>query len=93
MDLGAGRSFEIVLENGSFDCADILERNPGADSGVFTIYPHGERHYVFCDMRTDLGGWTVRTCKCFLYLLSYFLDFRLSSYFSVWLKINMQGRH
>ena len=44
------------------DCADILRRNLVAESGIYTIYPQGEAQSVFCDMETDCGGWTVRTC-------------------------------
>ncbi len=54
--------FGLVAEHEPFDCADILQRNPTAGSGVYNIYPLGESHSVFCDMETDLGGWTVRTC-------------------------------
>jgi hypothetical protein len=42
-------------------CRDVLARNPGAASGVYTIRPTaGARSVrVFCDMRTDGGGWTM----------------------------------
>ena len=68
MDVGNSQHFTFLSEIESFDCADILERNPGAVSQVYTIYPHGESHSVFCDMDTDLGGWTVR-----IFLLSMLL--------------------
>ena len=42
------------------DCAEVLELG-GTESGVYTIYPtYGEDpFFVFCDMETDGGGWTV----------------------------------
>ncbi len=51
----------LVAGNDPTDCAAILGRNPAADSGVYTIRLFGKYHSVYCDMGTDLGGWTVRT--------------------------------
>ena len=45
------------------DCLEILENNPDAPNGTYTIYPNGpsQRHAieVACDM--ELGGWTALT--------------------------------
>ena len=43
------------------DCAEVLA-NGVTTSGVYAIYPDGEGDpfFVFCDMDTDNGGWTVR---------------------------------
>ncbi|XP_038592516.1 microfibril-associated glycoprotein 4-like [Micropterus salmoides] len=43
------------------DCSDIYKQNKGLPSGVYTIYPLGERSavQVYCDMKTEGGRWTV----------------------------------
>jgi len=43
-------------------CLDLLCLGYGGDSGVYRIYPTGQEQYafsVFCDQKTDGGGWTV----------------------------------
>ncbi|XP_053390901.1 thrombospondin-2-like [Mercenaria mercenaria] len=43
------------------DCYDILHRNISSKSGVYNIilWRTKQMKEVFCDMETDLGGWTV----------------------------------
>jgi len=43
-------------------CLDLLCLGYNGTSGVYKIYPTGQDHYsfdVFCDQKTDGGGWTV----------------------------------
>uniref|UniRef100_A0A8C6TWW4 Microfibril associated protein 4 n=1 Tax=Neogobius melanostomus TaxID=47308 RepID=A0A8C6TWW4_9GOBI len=45
----------------SVDCSDVFKQNPSSASGVYAIYPFGERFSVqaYCDRKPDGGGWTV----------------------------------
>ena len=41
------------------DCSDLL-KSGHTQSGLFSVNPDGKGHFtVYCDMRTDAGGWTV----------------------------------
>ncbi len=40
-------------------CKAILEANPSAPSGVYTISPTGTPFSTFCDMSLDGGGWSL----------------------------------
>ncbi|XP_028286572.1 microfibril-associated glycoprotein 4-like [Parambassis ranga] len=47
--------------NQPLDCSDIYQQDKSKPSGVYTIYPVGERSavQVYCDMATAGGRWTV----------------------------------
>jgi hypothetical protein len=44
-------------------CTEILRLKPALNGtdGVYRINVGGETKYVFCDMTTEGGGWTVST--------------------------------
>ena len=42
------------------DCEDYLVRSPNLPSGIYPIYPPGQKPItVYCDMKSYGGGWTV----------------------------------
>ncbi|PIK16079.1 fibrinogen-like YCDxxxxGGGW domain-containing protein [Halobacteriovorax sp. JY17] len=64
---GAGNGWFFIREKKSKNfpknCQDILERNPDATSGVYSIDispgSPDTRQMVYCDMENDGGGWTL----------------------------------
>jgi hypothetical protein len=70
-DIGVSNSYGSYLDDVSLfvanpsaptyaSCLDILDANPSAESGEYTIKPEGqEEMLVQCDMESDGGGWTL----------------------------------
>lgn len=40
-------------------CESILNNNPNANTGIYSIVNNGNRYDVYCDMEYDGGGWTL----------------------------------
>ena len=54
---------KIIQQKKAIDCTDLLEMGR-KKSGVYEIWPvnrmvEGKSIYVYCDMDTSGGGWTV----------------------------------
>ncbi len=49
----------VVVTDPPTCCLDILNSDPLATDGVYTIYPSTGIIDVYCDMTTDDGGWTL----------------------------------
>jgi cysteine-rich repeat protein len=60
---GIGDACEAAPSQALPSCLDILNANPSAQSGVYSIDPDGAggnaQFNVYCDMATAGGGWTV----------------------------------
>jgi hypothetical protein len=57
-DCGIGTCNEDNICFAPLDCQGVLDSNPGATSGIYTIQSGGELFDVYCDMEADGGGWT-----------------------------------
>ena len=70
-DIGISNSYGSYIDDVSLfvampsapayaSCLDILDADPSAESGEYTIKPEGQEELsVICDMESDGGGWTL----------------------------------
>lgn len=49
-----------IETNPAYDCRDVMENGPGAESGEYFIKSKkgSKAIKVYCDMETEDGGWT-----------------------------------
>jgi len=49
----------VVTQAGFPSCKDVLEKNPGSQSGVYTLNINGTSFKTYCEMSLESGGWTL----------------------------------
>ena len=71
------------------DCADLLAEGHSA-SGVYNIRltPTNKTIKVYCDMRTDGGGWLVS-----IYAMICFWEFNPPKYYLTWLSLKKRQKY